>query len=282
MTQEVNGRRHHYHAETSVLAGTLRLPINREIGPPATASLPQEGGYLTQRADSFSVESVITFRSAYTHVAGNLSLKPGHGWTTLSTTVVEGLNVLDVVTADRIVGQMITEHPLDGYVPSVCFLGTRFENLRICGHKVSLELDLEILGAKPANDASYASDPGVQTRVRSQYGKVLETEGLPEETREHYNRLVPTVGNRERVECSLVHRATGDFPGHSHGHVIYVPEFGKIVLGKVTVTHEDLIRGTETPKKTTVQLTMLDLYMGCAGDGHVPIGGGHTNGTTVP
>jgi hypothetical protein len=54
------------------------------------------------------------------------------------------------------------------------------------------------------------------------------------------------------------------------------------VLGKVTVTHEDLIRGTETPKKTTVQLTMLDLYMGCAGDGHVPIGGGHTNGTTVP
>jgi hypothetical protein len=64
--------------------------------------------------------------------------------------------------------------------------------------------------------------------------------------------------------------------------VIYVPEFGKIVLGKVTVTHEDLIRGTETPKKTTVQLTMLDLYMGCAGDGHVPIGGGHTNGTTVP
>lgn len=282
MSQEVNGRIHHYNAETSVLAGTLRLPIDREINPPATASLPQEGGYLTQSAAAFSVESVLTFRSAYTHVAGNLSLKKGRGWTTLSTTVVEGLNVLDIVTADRIVGQLVTEHPLEGYVPSVHFLGTRFENLRICGHKVSLNLDLDILGAKPAKDRSYTFDPGLQARVKGQYGVILASEDLPEEMREHYNRLIQTAGHPEKIECSLVHRATGAFPGHSHGHIIHVPHFGNIVLGKVTVTQEDLIRGTETHKKTTVQLTMLDLHMGCVGDGHVPIGGNHSNGTTVP
>ncbi len=55
---------------------------------------------------------------AYTQVAGNRSTKSGQGWTTLTTSVIEGLNVLDVVTADRVVGQTITEHPLEGYVPS--------------------------------------------------------------------------------------------------------------------------------------------------------------------
>jgi len=58
--------------------------------------------------------------------------------------------VLDVLTADRVVGQIITEHPLVGYVPIISFLGTRFENLRIAGHPVELDLDLNILGDKPA------------------------------------------------------------------------------------------------------------------------------------
>ena len=61
-------------------------------------------------------------------------MKPGHGWATLTTVVVDDLNVLEVLTADRVVGQIITDYPLEGYVPAVSFLGTRFDNLRIAGH----------------------------------------------------------------------------------------------------------------------------------------------------
>jgi hypothetical protein len=147
----VNGRTHDYHAEATILSGHLRLPLAEEIRPQALANLPKEGGYFSQRAEAYRLESVISFRSAYTQVAGNRSTKAGQGWTTLTTTAIEGLNVLDVVTADRIVGQTITEHPLEGYVPTVSFLGTRFENLRIAGHPVDLDLDLDILGAKPEN-----------------------------------------------------------------------------------------------------------------------------------
>ena len=59
-----------------------------------------------------------------------------------------------MVTADRVVGQTITEHPLVGYVPSISFLGTRFENLRIAGYPVEVEFDHGIFGPKPIDDAA--------------------------------------------------------------------------------------------------------------------------------
>ena len=142
-------RHHRYNAEATVLKGQLRLPLVAEIKPQAFAYLPAEGGYFSQRAENFRTEEVISFRSGYTQVAGNRSTKPGEGWSTLTTMAVEGLNVLEVLTADRVVGQIVTDHPLRGHVPSISFLGTRFENLRIAGHPVNLNLNLGILGPTP-------------------------------------------------------------------------------------------------------------------------------------
>jgi hypothetical protein len=279
----VNGRTHDYHAEATILSGHLRLPLTEEIRPQALAKLPTEGGYLSQRAGKYRLESVISLRSAYTQVAGNRSTKPGQGWTTLTTTAIEGLNMLDVVTADRVVGQTIAEHPLEGYVPTVTFLGTRFENLRIAGHPVDLDLDLNILGAKPENDAPYSQHQGLIARISSQLDRIREHQGLPEELHERYNRLSSTLGSpHEEVECSLVNRVTGAFPGLSFGHVITVPDFGVIILGKLTIKHEDFKPDSGVPRKTTVKLTMIDLHLGCAVDGNPSIGMGSTNGTTMP
>ncbi len=279
----VNGRTHDYHAEATILSGRLRLPLAEEIRPQALANLPKEGGYFSQRAEAYRLESVISFRTAYTQAAGNRSTKPGQGWTTLTTTAVEGLNVLDVVTADRIVGQTITEHPLEGYVPAVSFLGTRFENLRIAGHPVDLDLDLNILGTKPENDAPYTQHKGLIDRISSQFDRIRGGQDLPVELRERYNRLSSTLGSpQEEVECSVVNRATGAYPGISFGHVITVPDFGVIILGKLTIKHEDFKPGTEILRKTTVTLTMIDLLLGCAADGHPSVGTGSTNGGTMP
>ena len=280
---EVNGRTHHYNAEATILSGHLQLPLVQQIKPQAHAKLPDEGGYLSQRAENYRLESVLSFRSAYTQVAGNLSTKPGQGWTTLTTTAIEGLNVLDVVTADRVVGQIITEHPLEGYVPTVSFLGTRFENLRIAGHPVDLDVDLNILGAKPENDAPYTQHQGLIARISSQLGRIREREDLPAELRERYNRLSSTLGSpQEEAECSVVNRAAGAFPGVSSGHVITIPDFGVIILGKLTIKHEDYKPGTGIPRRTTVQLTMIDLHLGCAIAGYAPIGTGSSNGGTAP
>jgi hypothetical protein len=275
-------RTHLYHAEASVLKGHLKLPVPQEIEPQTHSKLPEKGGYFSQRSDGYRLESVISFRSSYTHVAGNPSLKPGEGWTTLTTTVVEGLNVLDVLTADRVVGQIITEHPLIGYVPSISFLGTRFENLRIAGHPVELELDHEIFGSKPADDGHYSKDHGFLGRVSRQYDRIRHHNDLPAELVERYNRLSSTLGASEAVECSLVNLAAGNYPGRSFGHVIAIPGFGTITLAKLTVKHEDPHEKTKVPKRTTFTLTMVDLKLGCVIDGNIPIGTGSTNGSSQP
>lgn len=279
---ETNGRTHQYHAEAAVLEGHLHLPLEQQIKPQVYAKLSDHGGYIAQRAENYRLESVISFRSAYTHVAGNRDVKPGHGWATLTTTVIEGLNVLDVLTADRVVGQIMTEHPLAGYVPTISFLGTRFENLRIGGHPLDLDLDLDMVGPKPENDAPYTTDAGLVGRVSSQYSRIRGSQDLPADLGERYNRLSSTLGKAEEVECSLVNRVTGSYPGLTFGHVITVPNFGKIILGKLALRHDDFKADTGVPKKTTVRLTMIDLKLGCAIAGAAAIGSGSTNGGTKP
>lgn len=276
----VNASVHKYHAEATALKGSLKLPVSREIEPQAQTKLPETGGYLTQRADPYRLESIISFRSAYTHVGGNLSDKPGGGHTTLTTTVVEGLNVMEVVTADRVVGQMITEHPLDGYIPSISFLGTRFENLRIAGHPVELEFDQDIFGPKPANDLPYTQDAGFVSRVSRQYDRIRQNKNLPVKLQERYNRLSSTLGNSGEVECSLINQVAGFIPGPGsiYGNVITIPGFGSITLAKLTVKHEDPHETTRVPKKTTFSLTMIDLELGCVVCGTIPIGNSGSNG----
>jgi hypothetical protein len=276
---DVKEQTHLYHAEATVLQGHLQLPLERKIEPHAHSKLPETGGYFTQRSDGYQLESVVSFRSAYSHVAGNRSLKPGEGWFTMTTTVIEGLNVMEVLTADRVVGQIITEHPLEGYVPSVSFLGTHFENLRIAGHPVELDLDDGIFGVKPASDAAYTSDKGFLGRVSSQYDRIRKHKDLPVDLKEQYNRLSSTLGASEAVECSLVNQADGGYPGKSFGHVIKIPGFGTITLAKLTVKHESPHPKTKAPTKTTFNLTMIDLNLGCVISGRVPIGGGTNNGT---
>ena len=80
----------------------------------------------------------------------------------------------------------------------------------------------------------------------------------------------------------MVNHADGAYPGLSFGHVITIPDFGKITLAKLTLTHEDFKQETGIPEKTTVRLTMIDLQLGCAIAGGVPIGTGSTNGGTKP
>lgn len=284
---KANDRTHEYHAEAEILSGDLRLPLVQKIEKQARVHLPSHGGYLSEHAGEFRIEGVLRYRRGYTQVAGNPSTKPGHGPATLVTTVVEGLNILEVLTADRVVGQILTEHPLDGYVPHISFLGTRFENLRVAGHPVELDLDLNILGPKPAHDAPYTTHHPVMERVKKQYRRIHEREDLPADLKEIYNQLSSKLGAPEAVECSLVNQATGGYPGISFGHVIRIPDFGTIYLARLKVTHEgyeatEIKPDAKTPEKTIVTLTMVDLKLGCAIEGNVPVATGSSNGMPAP
>ena len=276
-----NRRYHKYHAEAYTLDGELHLPFQQKTCSHTSSKLNEHGGYVTQHAERFHLGGVIIFRSSYTHVGGNLDSKPDHGWNTITTAAIEGLNVMEVVTADRVVAQISTDHPLEGYVPRVTFLGTRFENLRIAGHPVKLDFDPGIVGSKPSSDASYPSDSGFLQRVARQYERIRDHQNLPDELATRYNQLPSASANRESIECSLVNQVEGSFPGDSFGHVIYVPDFGKIHLATLRIDHSDF-NDKGIPRQTLISLVMLRLEMGCIGGGSISLGGGKTNGSTLP
>jgi len=244
---EATGRTHHYHAEASVLGGHLRLPLCQEIKPQAHVKLSSEGGTSpsARRTTGLRRSSPSAPR---TPCRGQPQLEAGEGWTTLTSSVIEGLNILDVITADRIVGQTITNHPLVGYVPSISFLGTRFENLRIAGNPVELDLNHDIFGPRADDDAPYTKNPDFLSRVSRQYERIREHKDLPEDLIDRYNRLSSTLGSREGVECSLVNQADGRYPGRSYGHVITIPNIGTITLGKLVLEHEHFHEETGVPR----------------------------------
>src|SRR5215470_11167661 len=133
---------HHYHANARVLSAEFEQPIREKIESRAVVHLPKEGGYEYEQAEPFRLKGVLSYESGYAHVAGHRNSK-SVGFTTLASAAIEGLNILDVITADRIVGQIATVHPDyaedEDDVPSVTFLDTRFENLRISEQKIEVE-----------------------------------------------------------------------------------------------------------------------------------------------
>jgi hypothetical protein len=267
---------HIYDARAFALEGDLQLPLRAEIKPQAYLDLPENGGYLSQHTCEYRLEGVISFRAAYTQVAGNLDLKHGHGYVTLATAVLEDFNILDVVTADRVVAQASTEHPLNGSIPEVTFLGTRFDNLRIAGHPVRVELDLDFFGAKPENDAPWSSKKEFRERVAAQYDNIRRQANLPAEISERYNRLPSNPGPQESIECSLVQQAEGSYPGRTFGHVIDVPHFGRVYLATVRLVE------TRNPTTGTIstlyRLTMIEAKMGCIANGSTSGGNTIVNG----
>lgn len=279
-------RKHIFHAEAAALEGELHLPFKQVIDPQSSSKLDPAGGYLSQTAGEFRAERVIHYRAASTQVSGHVELKAGKGWATLATAVVEGLNILEILTADRIVGQIYTVHPQDGHVPRVSFLGTRFENLRIAGHEVTLEYDFNVLGEKPDRDASYTRHSKLLDRIGARAERLCGYDLLPLAARDRYKQVVTTSTEpdkagrpqlTETIETSLVTKIAGNFPGRAFGHVIHVPDFGDIYLATVKVIETEF-NEHGIPEATTVELKMIEAKLGCIGSGSANVAPLKTNG----
>jgi hypothetical protein len=291
---ETVDRVHTFYAKAWVLDAQLQRPLQTEVRPQAFVKLCEKGGYFSERAEKFRLEGIISFRSAYTQVAGTQSPKPGGGWITLATSVVEGFNVLDVVTADRVVAQISTEHPLrKGHVPSVTFLGTRFENLKIAGHKIEPKLKLDICGMTDGEQL-YLANEDFRKQVTEQHNTLSQVASLPESVRARYRGKLPDSAQVQEqweafirgkgprpeaaIECSLVDpswktttvNSAGRLIEAPAGHVIEIPDFGRIFLAELRVDCDSF------------EFNMIRLDMGCVADGKGTVGYYSVNGRTVP
>jgi hypothetical protein len=260
MGSVINGRTHTFHADASAFGGHIELPFEQIVAAQAPVTLAPDGGYSTARADNFRVEGLFSFKSAYTQTSGIVSRKRP-GWTTLATSVIEGLNVSEILTADRVVAQIITEHPAEmgKYAPMVNFVGTRIDNLRIGSCQIDIELNLDLCNPEKTDQHGFP-----EKHTMDDQGFLQRVKGAGQ-----YNSA---GGEKSQILCSLFEKATikGKLPGTLQGNVLTIPGFGKAILAELIVD------------ANTYHLSMLRLQLGSPTHGSVSAGNVSGNGSSEP
>jgi hypothetical protein len=282
----------HFHGEAHVLSGHLQRPVEQKIEKHAEIVLKdQKDSHLTRSVEEVNIEGLVSIKNGRTRVSGSRSLKDdpkNHGFVTISTAVLEGLNVFEVITADRVVAQVAIDYPLDsgrknkdGHIepanyPHVTLLGTQYNNVRVSGGLLTIKLNLGIVGEREG-DTSYLAHGGFLKNVRQQNErnqKLAKDKNLPELESMFAGRIkvLDNLKGEPKVTFSIIENIDNldaiPVPGVKVvGHVLVLPHFGTVALGEVDVS-EVLEPGSSVPGNL-FELTMFKITMGCVGSGTV-------------
>jgi hypothetical protein len=271
-----------YNAHGYGFGGRIDRPFQHVLDVHAGASLPTTGGYEVSRKENFRLNETVSYTAAHTVVAGSRNEKDG-SYTTLASATIEGLNILDMVTADRIVARVASKQLITEDEPTITPIGSHFDNLRIAGCPIEVELDTDLFnrfGTFEAFRKAYDGDQQYRERMQAVFLWGKPKFEVPDFLRERYNWFAGDKFPESKgiVLCSLVKgfkTCCGELKDNCgelkvYGNVIEVPQFGKVYLGEVML------------KQYERQVTMLRLELGspAAGTAIGPSGGG--GGTTYP
>ena len=253
-------RKHfHYHAHAVGLAGHITHPFEHLIETQATSALPPTGGRSQDRVDDYRLHDLVSFKSAYTSTTGNYSESDG-AFFTVSTSTIEKLDILGILTADKIVARVMSRHP---YVdpkskdrrtvePEMVPLGCHFDKLVIAGHEVRSSLHMGALC-----DLSKYSD--MRKHGRKRLGNAV-----------HYMDDADPP-----IHCTLIDELEVGHAPELKVHdkwrnTIVVDQFGTIRLGEFIVN------------PYARRITMLKVRLGCGTEGILTVTSSEGNGSTPP
>ena len=215
-----------FHGHGHALSGEFRHPLWSIIPAQASASLSSIGGIAMAKAENFHFQDFVCFKSAHTHISGK---RRDETFVTHASTVVKGLNVLGMVTAERIVSRLTSIHNPKEPEGHIIAEDSRFEGLKIDGEEVKVTLRHDLL---------------VKCKT---FGDL--TKGIAGD--EKSGKIVALGKDRQVAICSLVEKIETKLKGvDAKHHVIEVKNFGKIFLAEILA-----YPGTRT-------LTMLRLELG--------------------
>jgi hypothetical protein len=268
-------RAFHYRAGASPLGGHITHPTEKIIHTQGASSLAQAGGHVESRVGPFRLDNIVSCNQAYSHSSGVQNRSTG-SWEVVITSVVEQLNVLEVVTADRVVSRLFVEHPHEGYNPRVSAMGSSFVNLRVAGVSIEPVLDLDLLTLPVGKDGFptklHVDDEKFVDKVVEQTDKIVAAKSAPQWLKGRHSWVKSPQERKKKgfVLCSLVNELRGAKPGTSHGHVMHVPGFGNVFFGELVIAPH------------SYRLTMIRTEMGCLAEGTISAGTADSNGFTVP
>ena len=236
----------HFHAEGHALSGEFRHPLWSVIPAQASASLPTIGGHATAEAKNFGHQDFVSFKSAHTHISGKH--RQDDTYATHASVVIEGLDILGVVKADRIVSRLTSIHKPHESEGHIIAEDSRFEGLVIKGEAVKVILRHDLL-------------------VKCKTFETL-TKGIADD--EKFGKILPLTSRRVAI-CTLVEKIETNLKGVDlKHHVIKIENFGKIFLAEIFAEP-----GTRT-------LTMLRLELGSPHVANMTAAETRTNGQPVP
>src|SRR4051812_25823783 len=128
----------------------MKVPFHETVETQASSALPPTGGYSSSSASHFRYRDIFRFEHARTLVTGSRlsdvmrDSGPERVHSTLIQSVIEGLDILGVVTADRIEAHIVSEHVSGGFGETTFTLArTRVQNMRIAGEPVEVDIVTE-------------------------------------------------------------------------------------------------------------------------------------------
>jgi hypothetical protein len=266
--------RFQYNASAVGAAGRIVVPFDEIIPIQASSALPETGGFGTARVERFQFRDIFSFHAATAVVSG--SYTRNRSFDTLATVSIEGLNLLGMVTADRIVARLSSSYSEDGNEHSITPVGSYFENLRIAGCPVKLRLATDTFSRFDTFDKVKEAYRENRDGFRGQFNKLTlvgQRDSVPEKIRKYLPWCSLTAGEEipethNIIACSLVSEMEGLGPEVKvYGHVIHVPGFGSIRLAELKIT------------KCASRLTMLQMELGSPTTANLTTGGVETNGS---
>lgn len=286
MSHEKDERRFWFRGSTMAVGGRITGPICESIDPQGACVLPPGGGYASASIENFNFKNIVRFERVTSTLSGQKVRHPdGLAGETLVTTAIEGLNILDVITADRVVARITSQHLENERESEILPFGSQFENLRIGGIPIELESYPELLrGGRykeitgssrtdsfPFIDANgnpiKTEEPQTKPAARSQTKQEIAAGARPEEAAKESRfpsdrtLLAPLFRlDKKKGVIPVGARTKGQ-------HGIFVPGFGIVYLGEYLITRDSR------------QLTMLRVELGCPISGSIvcanAIGNGH-------
>ncbi len=275
-----------YHASAYGLAGEMERPVRQTIPAQAASVLAGHGGRGASRVEKFGLPPFFSFDTAYTEVGGSYDEDHNKN-TTYATSVVEGLNIADVLTADRVVCRLVIYSPETGKngEHSYSFTGSHFDNLCVAGQKIDIDLATHTLHEYDSYSGFEKAYTGGKEANLHPWGDQSDSRLNELERHEEQYHALSGIGTRAKAWKKKPTRNATYWcspAGHlklpskgtelkNYGSIILVPKFGVVRLAEMIVS----------PEYRRLTMFRVDMCSGTAGSGS----GGSTSGsggTTFP
>ena len=234
-----------YQASAFGFAGKITAPFQDTILGQASCALATSGGYSQNSVENYRCENMMTVGMAKSQVIGNFSAND-KAYFSMASVTVEKINMMDMITCDRLTMRISSKTMKSDtpVEPEITPLGCSFENLVINGKRYDIKMATDLFNTF-----------GTFSSLNTPAGK------------KELSSLILAQGSANIEGYTMVGNETdlGILK-----HEIEIPQFGKIRLARLFCT------------PLSRRVSMMEVTLGCPGEGGGEFGGGTTNGGLFP